>query len=296
MSPRQGSITHAYCPEKSTAAIDWFRYLVTAPRAVKQTLDAVRDLQTEDCNRGSALRPWYFQGWKGHATDSVRWGVRGLSLIWESSGDQTPFTVSRVPLSGGSAKRIDLQVTLDFSSAQPSFGRRCLKPSTRMQTHRRQSGPLVGQSSRTDGLWCGTVGRRTAPSYWRVYDKGVESRTAPPGHKWRLELETKFTLAEELCNKHQSSLGDPGFIARYCVSSWRAQGFCWPVSGFDGTCELVGAPRKPDPSWLRLMTWAMATIRPVTQKLLTVLSAAEILELYGLQDVATPTRRDDARC
>lgn len=277
-----------------TAGPDWFRTKVTDLATEREGLEAIRVLQYEDVQRGEKLRPWSFQGWKGAATPSVRWGLRRGSLIWETSGEATPFTMIRLQSFIGSGLRIDLQLTLDFTSPQPRYGRSCLRQRTQTTTRQNSVGPLVGESRRTDGYYCGTVGRRTHPRYFRLYDKGVESNSAPIGQKWRLELETKGTLAEDLCKLGTTVLTDSSFCARYCSSAWRQAGFSLPGGARIGDVALL-APRKPPPTTApRVMSWLWTTVNPAIGRLLTVYTVDEVLTALGLSDVATSRRLNDA--
>lgn len=281
-------------PEKVTAGLDWFRWKMRHAGKDSPTMDHILTIQQEDYQRGEKVEPWSFQGFRGWKSPSIRYGLKDLELIWESSGETTHSTLIRMPPSSGVAKRLDLHTTLTFSSPQEEFGEQCLKYSTPMPSPPPSNTPLVGRSRRTDGLYCGTVGKRTHPRYWRVYDKGIESRSAPKGHVWRLELEAKGTLAEELCKTYRDQLTDPTFCAQYCVSSWRAQGHSWPVGFRIDEVHVVDAPRKPPSSITGLMFWAMQSVRPVTQRLLRVYSVAEVLEALGLSGVASPKEIPDA--
>lgn len=194
----------------------------------------------------------------------------------------------------GSGKRLDLQVTWTFSSALPSFGAWCLKSSTPTKIRQRQNGSLVGRWRRTDGSYIGQVGRRTHPRYWRVYDKGVESKDAPAGHKWRLELETKGTLAEDLCKLPVDQLTDQQFCARYLTSSWAQEGFSLPLTKFTERVDVLAVRRRPPSPAGDLLMWTHRTVAPALQRLLTVFTVDDVLTACGLSDVAISRRRNDA--
>ena len=277
-----------------TAGPDWYRTIVTEPRKQKEAIDAIRTIQQEDFKGGDKLRPWSFQGFRGMASRSVRWGVLDWRLLWESSGEVTPFTMTRLESFTGLGKRLDLQLTLSFSSPLLKFVEQCLRPTTRMTRRQISNGRVRGLSRRTDGYACGTVGRRTHPRYWRVYDKGVEQNSAPVGRKWRLELETKGTLAEDLCKQPLNLLMSPQFCARYLVSSWRSEGYSWPLKDFVEDVDLIGV-RKPPPSpAAHLLIWAYRTVSPAAQRLLAAYTVDEVIEAFGLKDVATPRRNENA--
>lgn len=275
-------------------APDYFRWEAPWCKATEAGLDVARDIQDDDRRKGSAFKKWFFQGWRGFASDSIRWGTTGESLIWESSGETTSSTLTRMPLLPGSAKRIDLALTLSLSSSRPQFGTQCLERTTPMTKAPLRNQTRAGQWSATDGSFCGTVGKRTAPKYHRLYDKGVESETAPPGIKWRLELEAKQGLARELWRKHSSALMEPQFCASYCVQSWRSSGFSWPLAEFTSDIELVEVPApKPSPP-VTLAAWLRRSVAPTLPRVLTAYSVAELLELLGLSDVAQPKETSDA--
>lgn len=273
---------------------DWFRELVKGPRNVDAARSAALEIQEQDVGAGSARKPWFFQGWKGWATDSVRWGIKDLSLIWESSGEQTHSTLTRMPRSLGLAKRIDIHSTLTFSIAQDTFGASCLWLKTPTSIPQKLRGRPVGVSSSTSGSWCGTVGNRTSPKYWRVYDKGVESGKAPPGVKWRVELEAKGAHAEELGRCHREDLLDPHFCNRYLISSWEQAGCCWPITESESAVDVV-VTKKPEqpPAW-RLKLWMENSVRPTMPRMLNAFSVADVLETLGLSGVASPIETRDA--
>lgn len=111
---------------------------------------------------------------------------------------------------------------------------------------------------------------------------------------WRLELEAKHSHAEELWKTHRMGIVEPRFCAKYCVSSWRAQGRSWPVGGFDDYIKTVEPKKTQRSDNLKLMTWVWSTVNPVMRRLLTVYTADELLLALGLSDVATSRRLNDA--
>lgn len=195
--------------------------------------------------------------------------------------------------SPGYCLRIDLQATLAFSSSQPDCGTSLLpsSPVTPPTSHRR---PIqVGLATRNNGLWLGTVGRRTSPSYLRIYDKGVESKLAPKGMIWRVELEAKSTHARQICQDHWTSLNSPKFCVNYVASSLMRSGSLWPWPELAESPVDVKLGRKEQTTAGTLAIWMTHTVRPVIPRLLTVFSVAEVLEMLNLSGVAVPTGRAD---
>lgn len=282
-------------PEKWTAAVDWFRWKVDRLPQVRKVLGRIKELQSQDVERASSCKPWRFCGYEGVATDSIRWGKRGGFLLWESSGARAANTMAFMGTSGGYALRIDLQVTLKFSSALPSFGTQLMPFSQGIPTTQRRSRIHSGLTTATCGLWLGTVGRRTSPSFLRIYDKGVESKMAPKGMMWRVELEAKRNHARQLWQDHGSSLSDPKFCASYVASSVTRSGSRWPFSELAESHVDIKLGKQEATTAGSLAIWLTHTVRPTIPRLLTVFTVAEVLEMLNLSDVAAPTGRANVR-
>lgn len=281
-------------PEKWTAGVDWFRWKVDRMKDVREVRSRVRALQEKDVQNASSLKPWKFCGYEGFQTDSVRYGERGGLLLWEASGSRAPVTMATLEPSSGYALRIDLQLTLSLSRTQPSFGTSLL-PSSPTPTHTsRRARSLVGLTTQNQGLWLGTVGRRTSPNFLRIYDKGVESKTAEPGKVWRVELEAKYTHARQLCRDHLTSLNNPKFCASYVVSSLQRSGSSFPFAGLADSPIDIKLGRKDETTAGKLAIWLSQTVAPTLPRLLTVFTVAEVLEMLKLSAVAAPTGKGHA--
>lgn len=227
-------------------------------------------------------------------TDSIRWGERGGNVIWESSGAGAGSIMTRMPLSGGRAMRVDLQQTLTLSEALPAFGMRCLPLAETIPHPRLPSGTRVGLESRSDGSWCGRVAPRTAPEHFRLYDKGIESRQAPSGRMWRLELELKYADAEAVCREHRARLTDPQWCADYLTSRWFSHGCFWPVRAERSVVPRPEPAPTPEQTVGELAVWLTRSVRPTIPRLLKGFTVAEVLRMLDLELVAQPRRRLDS--
>jgi hypothetical protein len=139
------------------------------------------------------------------------------------------------------------------------------------------------------------VGRRTARSYVRIYDKGVESNLAPPGIVWRIEVEAKQSHARELWQQNQSNLRRPEWCAQYSVESLISQGCSWPFGPFTEERLDVRLGRNERTTPTKLAAWLVLSVRPVIQRLLAVYSATELQTMLGLSDAVASTGKDNAR-
>lgn len=214
--------------------------------------------------------------------------------MWETSGAAARSIMTRMPLSGGTVTRVDLQQTVLLSAARPQFGTHCLQLAETTPNPRLLSGRPVGLQSRSNGAWCGLVNDRDAPEYFRLYDKGTESKSHGRGLRWRLELEVKYSHADALWRRHREDLMDPQWLASYLKQRWLSQGCCWPIA----VDVDDAAPVKPEPSSRptlgALAVWMHRTVRPVVVRLLKVYTVNEVLQMLELDLVAQPIRRLDA--
>jgi hypothetical protein len=282
-------------PEKWTGGVDWYRYRTRQFSDTRTLLDAIRDLQQKDYEAAGKVQRWHFQGYSGWRSETIRYGERDGKLIWESSGSRAASTLDLSELCTGQASRIDLQATVCLSTPQPGFGTSLLESITRTSNLSRRTPIRLGQHTETSGLWLGTVGTRTHHSYLRVYDKGVESKLAPSGKMWRVELEAKHQHAAQLCLKHQQDLKDPSFCANYSVRYLQSLGSSWPFGKLGDTAPDVDVGRSPHSTPGKLASWLILSVRPAVHRLLNVFTVAEVLEMLDLSAVATPTGKDRAQ-
>jgi hypothetical protein len=280
--------------QKWTGGIDWFRWQTTEFSDTDALQRAIYSLQQEDRARASNLRRWSFQGYRGWQSDSIRWGQRNGRVLWESSGSQAAGTLALSELCTGYASRIDTHLTFALSAPLPSFGTCLLESTSPTSTSRHRRSTLVSRHTATNGLWLGTVGKRTAPSYLRVYDKGVEARCAAPGVLWRIELEAKHQHARKLWAENSQSLTSPAFCASYSLQSLTSRGYSWPFGALGNESHDTSAGPKPRSTIQSLAAWLVLSVRPGISRLRTVFTVAELLEMLGLSGVAAPTGKEDA--
>jgi hypothetical protein len=282
------------CLQKWTGGIDYFRWQTSEFNDTDDLQRALREIQDKDRGRASNLRRWSFEGYRGWQTDTVRWGQRNGRVLWESSGSAAAATLDLSELCTGYASRIDTHCTLALSTPQPSFGTSLLGSISPTSTSRSSRLTQVGLHTATNGLWLGTVGKRTAPSYIRVYDKGVEARCAAPGVLWRIELEAKRQHARKLWLTNSQNLRQSAWCASYSVASLTSRGFSWPFGPLDDTSHDTSAGPKPKSTIQSLAAWLVLSVRPAVSRMLTVFTVAELLEMLGLSAVAAPIGKDNA--
>lgn len=273
--------------EHSTG-IDWVRTIIEDTAEARELADWADEQHRADEQQGSAARPYFFQGYKGWRTASVSHGWYQGALILESSSGAAGPTAIRLRRSTGRTTRLDAQVTVRLSAPRSDCAELSTLRSTERTEYRRSSQALTGLSSQSDGLCIGTVGRRTAPRYLRCYDKGVQSKAAPPGLVWRWELEAKYSLAGVLWQDFQRAQDVPSWCYRSVESQWKASGCSWPLPNSERLSSPLRPPKRPPAPAATLAAWLRATVAPTLPRVLRAYSTAELLELLGISHLAQP--------
>lgn len=267
-----------------TAGIDWVTWVWDGPgHALKSGVIAheLVERHTGPLDRQTEFRLLRWKGWK---IGAVRLGLSEASSLLQLSGAVAAESWTRLQSSGGRPTRLDVQTTLQLSQSQPGFGRQFLKPSTQKTRRHPSQRPKTGCWKDSNGSFLGTVGDRTNARYMRVYDKGVEAKTAPPGLLWRIEVEAKGKLAPALFR----SLTGAEEVERWCLNScaeqWSLSGYSWPLPTLSSGSSGVTVPTDQQPDEERLAQWLRATVRPAVQRLRRVYSREQLLQLLGLSD------------
>ena len=214
-------------------------------------------------------------------------------MVWETSGEQAPDTWRALASCGGRSTRVDLQATVEYLDTRPSFGKQAMRLSNRPSISSPSTTRRLGLTTDTKGYWCGTVGMRTDPDFWRLYDKGVESKTAAPRTKWRLELEAKKGTAETIAEELKCQPEETLYSWQRCVQSWKSQGFYWPDDIYDGSLPALVRPKRPAPTAAALMRWFTASVAPTIPRALNYFTVREVLEALNLLGVAMPRPEAD---
>lgn len=281
------------CPQKETAGIDWYRTILEEPDRVEAARAMAVELQRRDAEGGEKVGPWSFQGYEGMMSPSIRWGINREKMLWETSGAVASYTLAPMRSFTGRTTRIDLQVTAEFLKPVPAFGTQCMRLEEMTHHHLPPSHRRIGFSTLNRGSWCGTVGKRTRPRFFRLYDKGVESRTAAPNVKWRLELEAKYDFARQLDAELLCQSDVPRWAYKRLVPLWKSSGFTWPSDEDDEPLGALLPVDPPLPSLFDQLEWIERTVKPVVSRMKMVCSPTELLRTLGLEDVAMDRKANE---
>ena len=116
----------------------------------------------------------------------------------------------------------------------------------------------------------------------RVYDKGQESKSHPPGYRWRIEAELKREYAEA---QWKSLLQAPvAETSCYASSQFWAQrcGLSWPLPTSSESLVLQPLPEQIPPDVAASLSWLRLQVRPTVERLVRAGLGAPVLDALGL--------------
>lgn len=272
--------------ESIEAGIDWVTY--TAPRKGGETALRAFGRWVIDQQRlqGSRVAPWRAEGYHGEASEQCASGSREDTDYLRLSGSLAGSLWSEIPSASGHPTRLDVQTTLLLRESHTSLGRGIWKQAPSPISPLRGRPPRRVCSVGSCGLWLGTVGTRTARSYLRIYDKGVEKKTHPSGYRWRIELEAKQSLARALWAEIHAAREPSKWCVSTCERAITAVAGTWPLASSGSIEPLPPVPARELESVQRTKTWLATSVAPSIARLLEFCDTDEVLELLGLDGYA----------
>jgi len=213
-----------------TADVDWLT-ITTKTNKGRERLFTEAAAILETIRPNAIVKKWAFRGYAGWICESARWGTRPDSDIMVVSGHDAHATWRRLLPLAENVSRLDLACTCKLFYPWPKLAKICFDfvmgiidfKERRLYSH-------VENSRIGDTLY---IGSRSSPQFGRFYDKGVESKTAAPGHIWRYEIEFKEHRARALGKELQKILGEnpewntlllPAMIAKTVRLWYRSRG------------------------------------------------------------------------
>lgn len=160
--------------------------------------------------------------------------------------------------------RIDIQVTVDLTAPEPNLLETFYN---NVVLHKTANGRPVKYTliKDTEAGRCLYVGARSSMLYGRVYDKGVEEKSAPPGQRVRYELEVKGDFADQAVAMIWGSAQDTGtmlYLVRDFFEKRRIPALFQSPSLNE---KFVSAPRSQDD--IQSMKWLSGPVASVVARL-----------------------------
>lgn len=176
----------------TNASIDWVTMTTTADQigySWYAMYTKYRDMKKRDANEETPFSNGYYSGLR---IASMQWGYeKHLGYIIIISGEDAGRYWDKLSPIDARVTRLDLCV--DFIHKDVEYLARDLFEAA--SDERRKQKPGLSLFIGPEGGDTLYLGSRHSQQFGRLYDKGVESGTRPPGHYWRAEVEYKKPLS-----------------------------------------------------------------------------------------------------
>ncbi len=263
------------------SGVDWVTYTAPPGPDGERLLTLGYGLIREQEHLGAKRSGFGSQGYRGEQVEHAACGERDDSVYLRISGGLACSSWGEIGTSGGHPTRLDLQTTFLLKQSSVECGQRMFSE-TPTQQRQRGRPPLYSFSRDTAGAWIGRAGSRSSRAYVRVYDKGQESKSHPPGLRWRIEAELKRDYAEA----QWKSLQRAPDAKTHCYASsqfWAQRcGLEWPLPTSSEKVVLQPLPETLPPDVTASLQWLRTQVRPTVERLVRAGLEPQLLHALGL--------------
>lgn len=262
-----------------SSGIDWLTCSAKRTDNLPSLWEAGTTLLREEERAGNIVRDWRTKFLTGHLCGQIVRATNAEVVVVTASGSRAQTAFRSLYPHAESFSRFDLQVTAEWGTpgqapgvAEAAYAAHEARP--------RGGRPLNREIRQTNagGVTC-YLGSRQSDLFGRIYDKGVEEGSDPPGTRWRFELELHRGVATWTAHE-LAMLDDTDAAAAQHVSYQMGQ---WGVilpTGPLSSLPLKSVIRKSDRA--RQLAWLRDGVAPSIQRLLSTGPAREVYEALGL--------------
>jgi hypothetical protein len=274
------------------AAVDWITCSAATPDAQKELWNQGRRLLYQAEFEGEQPTRWHAHGYEGWQARSIALGARPDGTSLRLSGSQASYEWKHAVCAAENVSRLDLAVDCQTDPPVTSLSRDIYRDARHVTP---VNGRPPSRSLIVNGNGGSTayIGARASEQFGRVYDKGVQSNSAPPGTWWRWELELKGRAAWSVASQ-LNRIDDPGVMICATVASWFHKRTLHTYTTSLGSGTLVGS-RNPTALEQKLL-WLARGVRPTVQFLVERVGLERVLFALGLppQSAVERAYSDDA--
>jgi replication initiation factor len=221
--------------------------------------------------------------WKGHGYDGWRtvgcaFGKRSDSVHLRLSSVQASQYWHHAVVAGEGCTRFDTALDLHFDAPVTGLARNSYLKSAR---HRVSNGrpPARRLIVSGDGGSTFYTGSRSSQRMGRLYDKGVESKSLPPGRWWRWEVEYKAESAAAAADAALRASDVDHWFASSTARFFRRRGAIAPERVDVSEIHNLVAEETSD---VRLLSWLAVGVRPTVARLIERLGPERVTFSLGL--------------
>jgi len=270
--------------ELETAGVDWITCVWSDEKSARRARFRWSLWQADACLRGNYQRPWSIGGHNGSEVGGVAWAERTGSAVGQVTSALADELFAGAVGLNGRPSRIDIQATFIIPKGAKSLAARAYRATVKDRS--------VGRPVTARTFICGTdggatcyLGAASSEQRVRVYDKGVQEGTHPPGIRWRIEMQARRKVARAIASEVASSSDRGSTILSLLAGECARSGFVIP------RCSPQRASTKADqrlPDTLQGMRWLESSVRPTVQRLAEHLPIEQLLDVLGLSRDARP--------
>lgn len=261
-----------------SSGVDWLTVSHADAKPGEPFDEIATALLRGSCLEGEQIRLGTWLGYAGLRTSSAFYGWQSSKAVCWLSGPHNAALTADLIKASSNVSRIDLQLTVEHTPADPRLGAINFRRAS-AYTGRPGMKPVISEIHDTRHAYTMAVGRRISNQYGRHYDKGVESKSAEPGRRWRFEVEYKRDMAEKIAAQIALSDKVEADCARSVYRWWASRGVS-PLQREPRGCLIDTTQRAPlKPAYLE---WFSTKVARSVHKAVEQHGLAQVIESLGL--------------
>jgi hypothetical protein len=263
-----------------SAGVDWITATAPRTRTLEPLYERVQQLVISEADEGNDKTPWKWQGYNGVKCGGASVGIRRDGVIAQLRSDTARDHWQDIMPLAANVSRIDLQLTARLDEAHRELIR---AQYARLRRAKRLRGrpldaTLIDNPTRGSSLY---LGRRACEKFARMYDKGAEEKTSPPGTLIRWEVEYKKKSALQMA----SGLARAGSVDTVAAATVSEHFRSRRIQCIEAEAQGLEIPRAPSTSSdATRMAYIRAVIAPMLARMMKSYTRAELAEALGLTD------------
>lgn len=261
-----------------SSSCDWCSTTGSTPEAQEALWDLGRGVLDRSEAEGEQATRWHAHGYSGWSSSGVAFGRRPDGVHLRLSSLKASQNWERAVAAAENCTRFDTALDLQFKTPVSGLARDSYIKSAR---HRGSNGRPASRRLIVSGDGGSTfyTGSRASERMGRLYDKGVESRTLPPGRWWRWEVEFKGAAALAAARAATSSADPCALFDRVTATFFRQRGAIAPPAAESSQIHNLWSEPTTDE---RLLNWLAVGVRPTVARLIERLGSQRVTFSLGL--------------
>lgn len=263
------------------SGVDYVTFTYKTADSRKLCSDLSWGLRTRESQRGCKETGINIHGYQGYRVGGITWARRMDSdLVQLSSGIAAEYWLA-FGAAAQNCTRVDLQVTVQASRADPAYASRLFQ---RLTQGAGEFDKVPNVRIIESALGGATLyfGSRQSERFGRLYDKGAESKDPKYARSWRYEVEYKGEVARKIWEQlmfHETPERDAISTVH---DFYEKRGLTLPWSP-DGHSLNSKVPLRQSDTEAKL-GWLVGQVKPTIKWLETRVTRAELLAALGIDD------------